>query len=168
MAIDKLPEFAKDGQKNTDDLVLTDGFPVLKKPARQWFNWLFNILSLKTNEIIDEVDTKLSKSSNLSDLTDLQAALTNLGFQQNLTGYQKLPSGLIFQWGFASVAQAGTVISFPIAFPVNCLNVQLTDEAAVGSYTITPIAVATRNNANFTAWTTAASATSTFWFAIGY
>lgn len=53
MAINKLPEFAKDGQKNTDDLVLTDGFPVLKKPARQWFNWLFNTLTAKINEIID-------------------------------------------------------------------------------------------------------------------
>lgn len=53
MAINKLPEFAKDGQKNTDDLVLTDGFPALKKPARQWFNWLFNTLTSKVNEIID-------------------------------------------------------------------------------------------------------------------
>ena len=53
MAINKLPEFAKDGQKNTDDLNLTDGFPVSKKPARQWFNYLFNILSLKINEIIE-------------------------------------------------------------------------------------------------------------------
>lgn len=79
MTIDKLPEFAKDGQKNTDDLVLIDGFPVLKKPARQWFNWLFNILSLKTNEIIDEVDKKLSKTSNLSDLQDAAAARANLG-----------------------------------------------------------------------------------------
>ncbi|WP_179995697.1 hypothetical protein [Acinetobacter sp. YH16053] len=79
MAINKLPEFAKDGQKNTDDLVLTDGFPVLKKPARQWFNWLFNSLSLKTNEIIDEVDTKLAKSSNLSDLTNAASARNNLG-----------------------------------------------------------------------------------------
>ncbi|MFV5489523.1 hypothetical protein [Acinetobacter towneri] len=56
MAIDKLPEFAKDGQKNTDDLVLTDGFPVLKKPARQWFNWLFNTLTKKINEIADVVE----------------------------------------------------------------------------------------------------------------
>ena len=53
MAINKLPEFAKDGQKNTDDLNLTDGFPVSKKPARQWFNYLFNMLSLKINEIIE-------------------------------------------------------------------------------------------------------------------
>jgi phage-related tail fiber protein len=53
MAIEKLSEFAKDGQKNTDDLNLTDGFPVSKKPARQWFNWLFNTLTTKINEIID-------------------------------------------------------------------------------------------------------------------
>ena len=53
MAIEKLIEFAKDGQKNTDDLNLTDGFPVSKKPARQWFNWLFNSLTSKVNEIID-------------------------------------------------------------------------------------------------------------------
>lgn len=53
MAIEKLSEFAKDGQKNTDDLNLTDGFHVSKKPARQWFNWLFNSLTSKVNEIID-------------------------------------------------------------------------------------------------------------------
>ena len=53
MAIEKLSEFAKDGQKNTDDLNLTDGFSVSKKPARQWFNWLFNTLTTKINEIID-------------------------------------------------------------------------------------------------------------------
>ena len=53
MAIEKLSEFAKDGQKNTDDLNLTDGFSVSKKPARQWFNWLFNSLTTKVNEIID-------------------------------------------------------------------------------------------------------------------
>ena len=53
MAIEKLSEFAKDGQKNTDHLNLTDGFPINKKPARQWFNWLFNTLTSKVNEIID-------------------------------------------------------------------------------------------------------------------
>lgn len=54
MAVEKLDEFAQDGQKNTDGLTLTDGFPVLTKPARQWFNWLFNTLTLKINEIIDK------------------------------------------------------------------------------------------------------------------
>ena len=54
MAIEKLPEFSKNGQKNTDKLVLEDGFPVNIKPARQWFNFLFNQLTLSINQIIDE------------------------------------------------------------------------------------------------------------------
>lgn len=54
MAIEKLPEFSKNGQKNTDKLVLEDGFPVNLKPARQWFNFLFNQLTLSINQIIDE------------------------------------------------------------------------------------------------------------------
>jgi len=53
MIIEKLKEFAKNGQKNTDELDLEAGFAVNKKPARQWFNWLFNALTLKINEIID-------------------------------------------------------------------------------------------------------------------
>ena len=105
MAIEKLSEFAKDGQKNTDDLNLTDGFSVSKKPARQWFNWLFNSLTSKVNEIIDAdfvpkadivdnlttddakrpvsanqakvlQDTKLGKTENAASATKLQTART--------------------------------------------------------------------------------------------
>ncbi|MBK0062136.1 MULTISPECIES: pyocin knob domain-containing protein [unclassified Acinetobacter] len=54
MAVNKLPEFSKDGQKNTDGLNLEDGFPVNLKPARQWFNFLFNQLTISINQIIDE------------------------------------------------------------------------------------------------------------------
>lgn len=32
------------------------------------------------------------------------------------SGYQKLPSGLIIQWGLATAGTSGTVITFPIAF----------------------------------------------------
>ncbi|WP_347454074.1 gp53-like domain-containing protein [Acinetobacter thermotolerans] len=53
MAIEKLTEFAKTGQKDTDQLDLEVGFVVNRKPARQWFNWLFNALTNKINEIID-------------------------------------------------------------------------------------------------------------------
>ena len=52
MPIEKLTEFAKTGQKNTDNLDLEIGFIVNRKPARQWFNWLFNTLTTKINEII--------------------------------------------------------------------------------------------------------------------
>lgn len=53
MAMNKLTEFAKNGSKDIDKLDLETGFVVNRKPARQWFNWLFNSLTLKINEIID-------------------------------------------------------------------------------------------------------------------
>lgn len=67
MAIEKLTEFAKTGQKNTDDLDLETGFIVNRKPARQWFNWLFNTLTTKINEIIDA--DFMPKSDVVDDLT---------------------------------------------------------------------------------------------------
>ena len=52
--VQKLKEFAKNGQKDTDKLDLEAGFPVNLKPARQWFNFLFNELTRSINQIIDE------------------------------------------------------------------------------------------------------------------
>jgi hypothetical protein len=39
-------------------------------------------------------------------------------------GYQKLPGGLIFQWGVVNVAASSVVtqFNFPIVFPTNCLQ----------------------------------------------
>jgi hypothetical protein len=52
------------------------------------------------------------------------------GSNQSLAtdGYQKLPGGLIMQWGTTPViAGPGTLaITFGIAFPTNCANVQIT------------------------------------------
>lgn len=71
------------------------------------------------------------------------------GSNQSLTGdgYQKLPGGLIIQWGFVPDAGSTTAInvSFPIAFPNACFSVvtQLNNNAAnyqaitVGSVTTT-------------------------------
>ncbi|MGM1003067.1 phage baseplate protein [Acinetobacter haemolyticus] len=56
MSIDKLTEFAKladENSSNTEGLNLEQGFPSKLQPARQWFNWLLNKLTLKVNEVID-------------------------------------------------------------------------------------------------------------------
>jgi hypothetical protein len=54
-------------------------------------------------------------------------------------GYQKFPGGLIMQWGTTPViAGPGQLaITFPIAFPSSCANVQITikDESADTSST---------------------------------
>ncbi|MFX5295223.1 hypothetical protein ABTD24_00745 [Acinetobacter baumannii] len=62
--MDKLDEFSLNGPRNTDGLTLVDGFPPNKKPARQWFNWLFNTITKKINEIIDgKLDTDANAAS---------------------------------------------------------------------------------------------------------
>ncbi|WP_335991434.1 phage tail protein [Acinetobacter bereziniae] len=62
MAIDKLTEFSRTGDKNTEDLNLEVGFPIRLQPARQWMNWLFNSLTKKVNELIDASNSLLSES----------------------------------------------------------------------------------------------------------
>lgn len=57
MSIDKLAEFAKDGDKNLDNLDVSQGFLQSEKPERQWFNKLFNDITTKTNEVVDGVNT---------------------------------------------------------------------------------------------------------------
>lgn len=89
MAIEKLSEFAKDGQKNTDDLNLTDGFHVSKKPARQWFNYLFNMLSLKINEIIESdpvTHSEIIDNLTTNDATKPLSAKQGKGLQDNKLG----------------------------------------------------------------------------------
>lgn len=79
--MDKLEEFSLNGPKNTDGLILLSGFPSNKKPARQWFNWLFNSLTKKINEIIDG---KLDASANA-----VSAAKLETGRKITFTGVVK-------------------------------------------------------------------------------
>lgn len=65
MSIQKLIVFSENGDKNTDNLNQTNGFPASLKPARQWFNFLFNALTSKINEVIDQVDTNKENIENM-------------------------------------------------------------------------------------------------------
>lgn len=56
MSIEKLEEFARDGEQSENGLVILDGFPRYEKPARQWFNSLFNTFSNKINTLVDAVN----------------------------------------------------------------------------------------------------------------
>jgi hypothetical protein len=59
-------------------------------------------------------------------------ALTGINPQSLTTdGYQKLPGGLIMQWGTVATTQTGNTVpaldtNFPIAFPNACLSLQAT------------------------------------------
>lgn len=85
--------------------------------------------------------------------------LSNVG-----SGYQKFPSGLIIQWGLINTS---VNITFPIAFPTACFNVQVKWNDGPGvtvvySQYFAVTAVST-TGATFAALTT----TPRFWFAIG-
>lgn len=47
-------------------------------------------------------------------------------------GYQKLPGGLILQWGYDAASTGGTAVSYPIAFPNACLQVLIGQAGANG------------------------------------
>jgi hypothetical protein len=67
-------------------------------------------------------------------------------------GYQKLPSGVIVQWGYTGVfAQDNVsyVTTFPIAFPGICVAVLMTDNADTNEFA--GVKVSSRTTANFTA-----------------
>lgn len=58
--------------------------------------------------------------------TDLMTRGDVLGlytFSLAANGYQKLPSGLIIQWGAATPSGGTATITFPIAFPVACTSI---------------------------------------------
>lgn len=67
MSIEKLNEFAKNvdsSGSNTEGLDLDNGFPSRLQPARQWFNWLFNKVTKKVNEIIDAHESSVTNLTN--------------------------------------------------------------------------------------------------------
>lgn len=82
-------------------------------------------------------------------------------------GYQKLPSGLIMQWGTHShVGGTGEIVTFPIPFPNACLNITTSNADGLGgnlniqAYNLT--------TTNFTAKNNNAGAVKSAWLAIGY
>lgn len=90
-------------------------------------------------------------------------------------GYQKLPGGLIIQWGFGNGSTSGGVaVSFPISFPTNCAAVTVThgnNGSSLGSaktYSIGlggfSVALSTDDGSNVVAYL----ADSFRWIAIGY
>ena len=101
----------------------------------------------------------------MSNIIDLIPYTTRVDFisSQDTNGYQKLPGGLVIQWGSVTAASDGTSVDFPIAFPNNCINVQLTEENSSSAGAVSYSNVSTTG---FTAYNSAGNVTN--WLAIGY
>ena len=86
------------------------------------------------------------------------------------SGYQKLPSGLIIQWGVTGAITGGSsvAITFPIAFPNAGLNASAT--YTTGTNTTTPSAgsLSSLSTTGVTVRNLGATSNPIYWLAIGY
>jgi hypothetical protein len=83
-------------------------------------------------------------------------------FQTN--GYQKLPSGLIIQWGQYAMNTTGTTYKFPTPFPKACLQLVASDTGS-GAYSF---GSSPTSASEFIAYKSVSNATTFRFIAIGY
>ncbi|MFB6364417.1 hypothetical protein ACFCP7_10180 [Paenibacillus elgii] len=88
----------------------------------------------------------------------------NSAISKAINGFQKLPSGLILQWGKATITNSGAV-TFPMAFPNYVMHVYGQVETSAASQTV---GIGSYTNTQFNAWTVAGSQQTIHWFSIGY
>ena len=73
----------------------------------------------RTDQLYSAIQTLIQNGINGLLASPLFAS--NLG----VYGYQKLPGGLILQWGLGTASTNGTLNNFPIAFPKACLGLTI-------------------------------------------
>lgn len=101
---------------------------------------------LSISPALTGIPTGPTASTNTSNTQIATTAFANPANSLATSGYQKLPSGLIFQWGSTTIL-TGTVTTFPIAFPTKCLYVYCT----LSSINTTLVQNITSNTTTFTA-----------------
>ncbi len=83
------------------------------------------------------------------------------------TGWQKLPGGLILQWGSSAAAPGMSSWIFPLAFPNNCFSIVATPNASQAAATSTSC-IPALSLSGFTISNTLGVAGIFRWIAIGY
>ena len=120
--------------------------------------------------------TQIASTADAQSLTDNTKVITPLrlkeafqGANQSLSsaGYQKLPSGLIIQWGSASALSTSGTITFPVAFPGRLFSITASWAAGVSisnqiSFQVTGAPAATLQ------YYCNSSSSPFVWIAIGY
>lgn len=118
-----------------------------------------DVVHLKSNSV---TTAKISAGAVTSEKITLETSLSSIG-------YQKMPGGLIYQWGNTS----GTSVNFPVVFPNNLLHLQVSINnydslsAASGAYTT----ITSSSNTGFavaSAANTLSLSATLKWFGLGY
>lgn len=130
-----------------------------------------DVLSIDTlGNILGTTATLGDNSTKLATTAFLNNAFASV---KTANGYQKLPSGLILQWGTnvltSTVIGTANTIIFPIAFPTSVLNV-IGSSYNAGTFTDIPSfnVAPTSTLSSFTVYASTAGTHGIHWFAIGY
>lgn len=145
------------------------------KPGMWWFEMITEeLLAIVTAAGLTPSHTNLNQVKDALDalyapLAGNLTASSFTGANQSLgaNGYQKLPGGLILQWGNTAVASMDAyTISFPIAFPTAC---QLAMGGWVGSDSVAgALGNATRTTTGISGNMNGSGAATVNWLALGY
>lgn len=138
------------------------------KPGEYWYHMI--------TEEMRAVIAAAGLTPSLSDLTQLLQALPGalasrpeMARSLAASGYQRLPGGLIVQWGQVTTSgSADVAVTFPIAFPSSAMNVTITP-SLTGSGGFANYNSTTVSGFNAAGWTANASraALGCSWVAIG-
>ena len=109
-------------------------------------NWISDVENDGTDWVVLDVPPSAAASETVAGLLEIATAAEAQAFTANkaidgaklaaamkganqslaASGYQKLPGGLIIQWGYVSQSSAGQTVSFPITFPNALYSIQAT------------------------------------------
>lgn len=152
-----LPNVQVDGTLNIEGEVFIPSGATFSKVVETEGNQTIGGVKTFTSSPIVPTPTTGTQAVN-KDYADLKVALASfIGTNQSLSsnGYQKLPGGLIIQWGeyTATMVHGQTyTVAFPIAFPNNCLQVDTSLSNTVSTVTTvisSPMTAKTSSNFTF-------------------
>jgi len=100
-------------------------------------------------------------------LATMQMFADEFGASLAANGYQRLPSGLIIQWGAATLSNGTFAVTFPVAFPAACRSVVLNYNGLTVQGGYSAVGTGTPTTSGFTAWSNASVNLTFNWLAIG-
>lgn len=89
-------------------------------PTKNDFSYLQNLSDLKSQWIYSYLTTTANAASRVVGTGSNQIPdMASFASQKAVTGWQKLPGGVIIQWGITPIinSESNNLITFPIAFP---------------------------------------------------
>lgn len=143
----------------------TGGNPGGGVPATKPGPWWYHMITEEMRAIVAAAGLTPDHTVVNQLLQALPAALASrpeMARSLAVSGYQKLPGGLILQWG--DVGGTPGTYTLPIAFPTKCLLALAGDSDSAPSVCSAAPATAGPNVTQITVWGTDVN----FWFAIGH